>query len=79
MAFMFFHRLLQLRDLSLESTDRPLVLAPGAALPPSLTKLFAVESRLAQVPGAPVVLLFSVVCGEAAAGVGKFLVHLCCR
>lgn len=43
---------LQLRDLGLESTDRPLELAAGASLPPSLTKLFAVESRLAQVPGA---------------------------
>lgn len=42
----------QLRDLGLESTDRPLELAPCASLPPSLTKLFAVESRLAQVPGA---------------------------
>jgi hypothetical protein len=48
---------MQLRDLSLESTDRPLELAPGAALPPSLTKLFAVESRLAQVPGAFVALV----------------------
>ena len=44
---------LQLRDLSVESSDAPLRVAPSLSLPPSLTKLFAVESRLDEVPGTP--------------------------
>lgn len=51
----------------MESTDRPLELAPGAALPPSLTKLFAVDSRLAEVPGESCRMLHTRLQGGAAA------------
>lgn len=43
---------MQLKDLSVESSGAPLALQSPASLPPSLTKLFAVESNLTEVPGA---------------------------
>lgn len=41
----------QLKDLGLEGSDGPLVLESVAALPPSLTKLMAVDSNMVEVPG----------------------------
>ena len=42
---------LQLRELNLESSEGPLVLESAASLPPTLSKIFAVESHMAEVPG----------------------------
>lgn len=44
-------RRLQLKELSAESSDGPLTVQSAATLPPSLTKLYAVECRLAELPG----------------------------
>lgn len=41
-----------LTDLSLEGSDGPVVLQSAAALPPSVTKLLAVDSHMAEVPEA---------------------------
>jgi hypothetical protein len=43
--------LTQLQELSLESPDAQLVIAPHASLPPNLTRLFAVDCFLTDVPG----------------------------
>lgn len=44
--------LTNLKDLGLEGSDGPLVLESVAALPPSLTKLMAVDSNMVEVPEA---------------------------
>ena len=41
----------QLLELNLESSEGPLNLESAASLPPSLSKIFAVESHMAEVPG----------------------------
>ncbi|EFN50759.1 hypothetical protein CHLNCDRAFT_142485 [Chlorella variabilis] len=44
--------LAELKELSAESSDGPLTVQSAATLPPSLTKLYAVECRLAELPEA---------------------------
>ena len=42
---------LQLLELNLESSEGPLNFESATCLPPSLSKIFAVESHMAEVPG----------------------------